>query len=149
TSGAGIGPMALVEAPDHSILVSGGTSRNQLFRFGQDGGSASPLVELNYPIYNLAFDAAGRLWATTGGGPLLQLDPISGTILNEYGDGLTIALAVHPVTGDIYVTSGDGIEVFDPDTATFSHYSRDHNLRFGSLAFDADGKLWATTWPDR
>src|SRR5262249_54861761 len=29
------------------------------------------------------------------------------------------------------------------------HYSRDLDLRVGSLAFAADGTLWATTWPDR
>ena len=49
-----------------------------------------------YPIFNLAFDADGRLWATTGGGPLLELDPDTGAILGQYGDGITMALAVEP-----------------------------------------------------
>src|SRR5262249_45457075 len=45
--------------------------------------------------------------------------------------------------------SGHGVEIFDPATGQFTHYSRDLDLRVGSLAFAADGTLWATTWPDR
>src|SRR5207249_2859500 len=91
----------------------------------------------------------GRLWATTGGGPLLELDPFTGAVLNAYGDGLTIALAVEPRTNRIFVSSGHGVEIFDPAAQTFTHYSRDLNLRVASLAFAPDGTLWATTWPDR
>jgi len=149
-SHADIGPMALAEAPDGTIIVSGGFARKQLFRFSPEGGpAAAPWAELDYPIFNLAFDAHGNLWATTGGGPLLQLDPGTGQILNEFADGLTIALAVQPDTNLIYVSSGQGIEIFDPVTQTFEHYSRDVNLRVGSLAFAPDGSLWAVTWPDR
>ena len=40
--------------------------------------------------------------------------------------------------------------IFDPDDRRAStHWSRDENLRVGSLAFDGEGKLWAVTWPDR
>jgi len=147
---ADIGPMALAEAPDSMILVSGGYDRSQLFRFGPEGGDADNVwVDLDHPIFNLAFDDDGNLWATTGGGPLLQLDPDTGEILNAFADGLTITLAVEPDTGHIYVSSGSGIEIFDPSTQTFTHYSRDRDLRVGSLAFAPDGSLWAVTWPDR
>ncbi len=44
---------------------------------------------------------------------------------------------------------GGGVEIFDPATETFSHFSRDLNLRVASLNFAPDGSLWATTWPDR
>ena len=37
--------------------------------------------------------AAGGLWATSGGGQLLQLDPTTLQIIGRYGDGLTQALA--------------------------------------------------------
>src|SRR5262249_34559012 len=67
----------------------------------------------------------------------------------RYGDGITIGLAVDPRSGLIYVGSGHGVEVFNPQTETFTHYSRDLDLRVGSLAFDGNGNLWATTWPDR
>ena len=151
SSHAGVGPMGIVEMPDGSIVISGGTGRNQLFRLDSTGGSVGqPMAELGYPVFNLAYDPVfGSLWATTGGGPLLQLDPNTGAIVEEYGDGLTIALAVEPGTGMIYVSSGLGVEIFDPVSGTFEHYSRDENLRVGALAFAADGTLWAATWPDR
>ena len=150
TSHAEIGPMAIVEAPDGSILVSGGPSRSYIYRFEDTGGEVgTPWAEVDYPIFNMAFDSTGQLWATTGGGPLLQLDPVTGEILNQFGDGLTIALAIEPDTDLIFVSSGQGVEIFDPATQTFAHFSRDLDLRVGSLAFDMLGDLWATTWPDR
>jgi len=42
-----------------------------------------------------------------------------------------------------------GVEIFDPKTGQFDHFSRDQDLRVGSLAFDRFGRLWAATWPDR
>src|SRR5262249_52993217 len=99
---------------------------------------------LPFPIYDLAFDARGGLWAATGGGPLLELDPSTGVLLGQYGDGLTQTLALDPASGLIYVASGNGVEVFDPVARSFHHFS---NVRVGSLAFAPDGTLWAATWP--
>ncbi len=144
-----LGPMALVQAPDGGFLVSGGQYRNELFRIPKNGGPAgSPLVTLPDQIFAMAFDGQGRLWAATGGGPLLQLDPTTGAIVNQFGTGITLALAVNPQTGQIFVSTGDGVEIFDPTTDTFTQYSRDQNLRVSSLAFDTSGNLWAVTWPD-
>ncbi|MCB1999602.1 MAG: hypothetical protein KDH91_03880, partial [Rhodoferax sp.] len=113
-----IGPMAIVETPEGDILVSGGSNRGQIFRFGHDGGEAAavPWASLDEPVFNMAFDSEGRLWATTGGGALLQLDAATGGIVNRFGDGLTIALAVEPDTDRLYVSSNNGIEIFDPAT---------------------------------
>ncbi len=144
-----LGPMALVQEPDGSFLVSGGASRNELFHIPQFGGpGGTPLATLPYQIYAMAFDSAGHLWATTGGGPLLQLNPATGAIVNQFGDGITLALAVNPQTQQIFVSSGKGVEIFNPPTDTFTQYSRDENLRVSSLAFDSSGNLWAVTWPD-
>src|SRR5262249_40911987 len=160
-SNAGIAPMALAETPEGDVLVSGGPTRGWIYRFSADGGDAlTPWAEEPYPIFNLAFDGSGRLWATTGGGPLLELNPDTGAVLGQYGDGITMALAVQPTTGLIYVAKGavwsggvngvgGGVEVFDPATKTFTHFSKDLTLRVASLAFAPDGSLWATTWPDR
>ncbi len=145
-----IGPMALAEEPDGTFLVSGGPDRNELFHVGKTGGAVSaPLATLPFPIYNLAFDGQGNLWATTGGGPLLQLDPNTGAILGQFGDAVELGLAVNPTSGLIYVGTATGVATFDPATDTFASYSRDLNLRVASLAFAPDGTLWATTWPDR
>src|SRR5438874_6113486 len=94
----------------------------------------------------MALSPSGALWATTGGGPLLNLDPATGRILGQFGDGLTQTLAIDPNDGRIYVSSGGGVEIFNPVTQTFRHYS---NIRVDSLAFAPDGSLWGTTWPDR
>ncbi len=144
-SHANIGPVAIVVMPDGSVLISGGPGRNQLFHLSRAGGAVgAPLATLPYPIYDMAFDSAGDLWATTGGGPLLELNPATGSILNKYGDSLTQSLAIDPATGDIYVSSGQGVEIFNPSTHAFTHFS---DLRVGSLAFALDGSLWAALWP--
>ncbi len=106
-SNADIGPMAIAQTPEGDFLVSGGPTRGSIYRFGHDGGDATtPWAEVPYPIFNLAFDSDGRLWATTGGGPLLELSPDTGAVLGAYGDGITMALAVEPATGLIYVAQG-------------------------------------------
>ena len=149
-SDGGIGPMAIVEAPNGDILVSGGPNRGSIWRFDRRGGVAGEaLAVLDVPIFNMAFDLEGRLWATTGGGALVRLDPVTGQILDRFADGVTIALAIDPDDGTIYVLTNNGISVFDPDDGSLTQWSRDENLRVGSLAFDNDGELWAVTWPDR
>src|SRR5262249_11902455 len=54
SSGAGIGPMALAQAPDGTILVSGGAFRNELYRLnpllGGTADNASRLATLDQPL---------------------------------------------------------------------------------------------------
>nr|WP_013334799.1 CARDB domain-containing protein [Gloeothece verrucosa]ADN18050.1 YD repeat protein [Gloeothece verrucosa PCC 7822] len=149
SSGANIGPMAIVTLEDGSVIASGGSNRGSLFHIpptGATNGEKQLLSQLSTPIFDLALDENGSLWATTGGGALLRLNPTTGKIVSSYGDGLTQSLAINSTTGLIYVTSGRGIEVFDPIKETFTHLS---DLRVGNLAFAPDGSLWAARWPDR
>ncbi|WP_334407672.1 Ig-like domain-containing protein [Bradyrhizobium sp. AZCC 2289] len=146
-SEADIGPLAIVVTPDGGILASGGANRGSLYKFGHDGGTAgTPLATLDQPIFSMAFDKNGQLWATTGGGPLVLLDAQTGQIKASFGDSITQALAVDPGTGLIYVSSGNGIEIFDPVKHTFKHFS---DTRVDDLAFSAEGELWGTSWPTR
>ncbi|TAK53398.1 MAG: hypothetical protein EPO25_10765, partial [Gammaproteobacteria bacterium] len=146
-SHAGVGPLAILVGPDGSVVVSGGSNRGALYRFDETGGRAlNPFIVFDEPIYDLAYDRDGQLWAVTGGGELLQLDPAGFAILGRYGESLTQALAVDPGSGELYVSSGDGIEIFDPHTHQFRHFS---NYRVDDLAFAPDGALWATSWPAR
>ncbi len=140
-----IGPMALLPLPNGSVLISGGPARNELFLLGNTGGQAgTPVATFAEPIYDMALDANGDIWATTGGGPLYEINSQTYAIMGQWGDGLTQSLAIDSSTGLIYVSSGKGIEVFDPTTDTFSHFS---DIRVGSLGFDNQDNLWAATWP--
>ncbi|WP_404783509.1 putative Ig domain-containing protein [Altericista sp. CCNU0014] len=146
-SHANIGPMAILPLADGSAIISGGDNRGSLYRVSVEGGAVgAPFAKLPYPVFDLKQAADGTLWAATGGGPLLHLDAQTGVILGQYGDGITQAVAISPTTGSIYLSSGDGIELFNPTTERFTHYS---DLRVGNLAFAPDGSLWAATWPER
>jgi hypothetical protein len=98
----------------------------------------------------MAIDRFGQLWLTTGA-ELLQLDAASGQIIERQrgpgGDPLTHALAIDPSSGKIYISSGNGIEIFDPNASdrarAWQHFS---NQRVGDLAFSADGRLWGVKW---
>ncbi len=138
-SEADIGPMAIVVFPDGSALVSGGPDRNELFSFTVAGGQATtPLATEPFPIYDMALDAAGNLWATTGGGPLLELDPQTGAILGQYGDSLTQSLAIQPGTGlDLRLLGRRhrDLQPHDPDLQPLQRPARRQpGLRAGRLA---------------
>ena len=88
------------QRPTATSWSAAAPARNELFLFPPDGGRrGTPLATLPYQIYDMAFDTQGNLWATTGGGPLLQLDPTTGAIVDQFGDSITLALAVDPSTG--------------------------------------------------
>ena len=144
-SGAGIGALALLPLADGTLLASGGVNRGDLYAIDQLGNKRL-INTFSEPIYDLAQDANGTLWATTGGGALLQIDAQTGQVIKQYGDGITQTLAIKPDTGAIYVSSGDGIEIFNPTRETFAHFS---NSRVDSLAFANDGSLWGTSWATR
>jgi hypothetical protein len=79
-----------------------------------------PLFTLDAPIVDMAVDRLGQLWVMTGA-ELLQVDAGSGEVIDRHqrpgGDPLTHALAIDPASGEIYVSSGKGIEIFDPRRA--------------------------------
>ena len=151
SSDADIGALAMVELPDHSFLVSAGQLRNEVFQYSKQGGhNTTPLFTLNEPVLDMALDAVGQLWVMTGS-ELLQMDTSSGAVLRRLRgpgqDPLTHALAIRPGSGEIYVSSGNGIEIFYPNETdpakAWKHFS---NQRVGDLAFAPDGRLWAVRW---
>ncbi|MGB2202392.1 MAG: CARDB domain-containing protein, partial [Pseudooceanicola atlanticus] len=61
---AGIGPTALAEAPDGSIVVIGGPQRSALYHLPARGGNVAGQGDFGQtaaPIYDMAFGADGRL----------------------------------------------------------------------------------------
>ena len=150
SSGGSIGPLAIAQTPGDEVLISGGRSRNEIYRLPKAGGEVGPAwAVVDHPVFNLTFGPDGRLWATTGGGPLLELDPDTGDPLAEYGDGITLGLAVDERSGALVVGSRYGVERFNPGTGKFTRLSRDRDLRVGSLAYDSEGALWGVRWPQR
>jgi sugar lactone lactonase YvrE len=147
-SNAGVGPLGITFSPDGlSVYVTGGAARNQLFVFSRAGGAATtPLATLGYPLFDLAFDSIGQLWATTGGGPLVQLDPTTGQIVGQYGDSVELGLAADPDTHRLFVSTSKGISIFDTATHSFTPFSI---TRVDGLALAPDGTLWGATWPSR
>lgn len=151
TSDADIGALALVELPDQGMLVSAGSLRNEVYRYDKEGGrSTTPLFSLDVPVLDMALDAHGQLWVMTGS-ELLLVDAESGSILRRVTgprqEPLTHALAIQSGSGDIYVSSGNGIELFRPGETDpnkmWRHFS---NERVGDLAFGPDGRLWGVRW---
>ncbi len=147
-SGANIGALAMAVAPNGNVLLSGGSGRDQLFVFDPVVGQSSlrrlPGYSASSPIYDLVFDAAGQLWASTGGQGLLQIDPTNGTVLGQFGAGVALGLAAIPGETAIYVSTTAGISRFDTATRKFRPFS---NVRVDSMAVAPDGTLYGTAWP--
>ncbi|MDN5416349.1 MAG: putative Ig domain-containing protein, partial [Acinetobacter sp.] len=145
-----VGALAMIELPDHHILVSAGQYRNQLYIYDSKGGtSQKPLFSFDQPIMDMAVDSKGQLWVLTGA-ELWLLDYSTGQIIERIkgpaNEPLTHALIVEPNTDRIYVSSGNGIEIFDinaPENQRWTHFS---NSLVSDLAFASDGRLWAVRW---
>ena len=93
----------------------------------------------------MAFDSLGQLWATTGGGPLVLLDPTTGQVLERFGDGVNLGLAADPNAPKLYVSTARGVETFDTVTRKIRPFSR---TRVDGLALAPDGTLWGARWAD-
>ncbi|MDK2126935.1 putative Ig domain-containing protein, partial [Parachitinimonas caeni] len=146
-SQAHIGALAMVELADGRVLASAGEGRNAVYAFAKDGGrSLQPLFSLNEPVLDMALDRLGQLWVMTGR-QLLQVDAGSGQIVQRLdgpgGNPLTHALAIDRDAGQIYASSGQGIERYDLATGRWQHVS---NVRVGDLALGPDGRLWGVRW---
>ncbi|TVR47529.1 MAG: tandem-95 repeat protein, partial [Puniceicoccaceae bacterium] len=144
-SGAGINALGVAVAGDGSVYLTGGAGRNHLYHLPVGGGPAgAPLAVFDTPVYALAFDRDGALWATSGGGQLLLLDPATGAILERHGQGVTLGLAADPESSRLYVATSVGIQIFDTETRVWSDFS---TTRVEGLAVAPDGALWGITWP--
>ncbi|MCA9191785.1 MAG: hypothetical protein KDB03_08485 [Planctomycetales bacterium] len=146
-SGAGIGTLAIAVSPDGRwVYVSGGDGRNDLVRIDLKNPSAAPQVlrQLDIPIYEMAFDEANQLWATSGGEGLVQLDPTTGQVLDSFGAGVALGIASIPGENALYVATAGGVLKFDTAQRKFEAFSE---LRVDSLAVAADGTLYGTQWP--
>ncbi len=147
-SGASIGSLAMAVSRDGKWLyVVGGDGRNDLYRILLSSGThaAEFLLSLDRPIYEMVFDEANQLWASSGGQGLLQLDPSNGTIIDSYGAGVALGMVSIPGQTALYVATAGGVLKFNTATRRFETFS---TVRVDSLAIDADGTLYGTQWPE-
>ena len=150
-SGANIGILAVAADSSGQVFFSGGPGRDELYvlRGEESGGSGSAADRLDayppgLPIYDMAFDAAGQLWATTGGQSLLQIDPASGRILRRIGGGISLGIAAVPGQNVMMVATTGGIVELDTVTGDLTPFS---DVRVDSIAVAADGTVYGTGWP--
>ena len=138
----------MASSPDgKTLFASGGRGRNELWRYSLDGSDTPrQLATLETPIYEMVFDIAGQLWATTGGEGLLQLDPTTGRVLDSVGAGVSLGLAADPEQTALYVSTTGGIQRFDTATRKLTPFSE---IRVDAMAIGPDGSLYGTAWPDQ
>jgi hypothetical protein len=107
----GVGPIGLGFDGGGRLFV---TARDNLYRFGAQGGGADANRVNRSSIGQLAalaFGKGGALYAvrrnTTRRGEIIQLDPTDGTVLRVVASGLPCptGLAVDPRSGDLFVSS--------------------------------------------
>ena len=117
------------------------------------------------PSYNsfieLYEDQAGGMWLAARDGALNRYDPATGIYRRfvAYPDsaGMLATDEVFAVTGDadgnIWLGSMDGVEVYDPQTDTFTSLRHDPSNPFSlpqgsirAIMFDRWGRLWVSAW---
>ncbi|HEX8069805.1 MAG TPA: protease pro-enzyme activation domain-containing protein [Pyrinomonadaceae bacterium] len=148
-----IGPIGLAFDANGTLLV-GDAQNNNLYAFGQQGGVAGPATlvgtvpaQFGLSLAGLAFTRDGRLYAVlANGNNLVELNPTTAAVVRtvaHFSGGSRFALAVDPVSGDLFVSGFDGIirvSNFAAGPGTITPYTSGD---FDGIAFATDGTLYA------
>jgi Calx-beta domain/Domain of unknown function (DUF4214) len=149
----GVGPIGLAFSQNGTLFVSD-AQNNNLYAFGQPGGTAGPatLVGTVTPSFGgsltgLAFTKDGRFYAMlSNGNNLVEIDPANGVVIRQVvhlNGGSRFGLAIDPLSGDLFVSGFDGIERisnFASGPGTDTHYLSGD---FDGINFAPDGTLYA------
>ena len=154
----GVGPVGVAFDTGGNLLVSD-WGNGLLYKFGPEGGSAGPattVVKINgggVPPAGLAFTKDGRLYlALEGPNKVVELDPATGavlrTVVNLNG---ALALAVDPVSGDLFVSTQFGYGVqrisnFADGPGTLTNYFLSKNEFTDGIVFGPDGTLYVMAY---
>ena len=148
-----IGPIGLVFDQNGTLLV-GDYQNNNLYAFGQQGGTAGPATlvgtvpaQFGLSLAGLAFTRDGRLYAVlANGNNLVEVNPSTAAVVRtvaHFGGGANFALAVDPLSGDLFVSGSEGISRvsnFAAGPGTVTTYLQGD---FDGIAFSSDGTLYA------
>jgi ligand-binding sensor domain-containing protein/signal transduction histidine kinase len=141
-----------------------GTRTSGLNRLDRETGTfvryqhdeADPSSLSNDRVWALGEDSEGRLWVGTLGGVNVWDSDTGGFVryLNDPNDPQSLSndavFAFHEgANGEMWIgTWGSGLDRFDPQTGTFSHYTEKdglaNNVIYGIEA-DLEGRLWMST----
>ena len=152
-----IGPIGLAFDPQGNLLV-GNYTTGLLYRFSPQGGSADPGHVIGDPynsagLEGLVFGADGSLYSTGryGGAcsilnAVAQIDPQTGQdVRNLNAPGCPTGIAVDPLSGDLFISSGYGgiyrLSNYASGAGTLTNYS---NVAADGMTFAQDGTLYAS-----
>ena len=153
---SGVGPIGLTFDAGGSLLVGDGPD-GFVYRFGTGGGVADSGHRVNATsvpgvLTGLAFGKDGRLYAgRNSGGDVVEIDPGTGAIVRTViaGLGQVRALAVDPLSGDLFVTSAGSslIRVANPASLApvASVYAPMHDP--DGLTIGADATMYVVDFP--
>ena len=108
-------------------------------------------------VIDIAEDRAGLLWFGTYGHGLYSYDPTSGRSKSYRHDPADPTSLSDDVvyrsfvdhTGNLWVGTGDGLDLFDPDRQSFQVYKLESGVRlkqgYDRIAEDENGMLWLGT----
>ena len=128
---------------------------NNLYAFGQNGGTAGPATLVGTVSFSagaslsgIAFTKDGRLYGMLGNGNnVVEIDPataaVKRTVVHIADGGARFGLAVDPLSGDLFASGFGGIERisnFASGPGTVTHYTSGD---FDGIAFAPDGTLYA------
>jgi len=128
---------------------------NGVFGWWRDGRLVRvPLGPQVTRVYDLMFDAEGRLWVATAGGGLVRIDhPSAPTVQRRYttADGLgtdDVSCVASDLLGRIYACAGRGIDRLDPASGRVRRFDVTDGLANEQVKTawrDAGGDLWFGT----
>lgn len=149
----GVGPIGLAFDSSGNLLV-GDEQNLGLYKFGPQGGIAGPATAVGAVnggsagnLTGLAFTKDGRFYAMlSNGNNLIEVNPANAAVIRQvahFDGGSQFALAVDPLSGDLFVSGFHGIERisnYASGPGTVTPYTTGD---FDGIVFAPDGTLYA------